>query len=278
MSALPRNRLNLDQLPRRQQYLSHQVQATDMLGGGEIPLQISRWKIDARGIPLAVTRAAGPQAVIDPLDVIEEVQLINIQQTDGERVQLVMNHADDGKAWIFDRQFRLYSLTCFLYDTNVERLDDESWDPHGLARWEEFYEKGRISQLAQYREILRLSFAEFTFWGGFTESMPSITGLNEHQLQLVFGFYVMHDASVEAEVPGDNVITADSGVNGEDPLPVAASVSREGAVAAGIRSSKPGVPRFARPPPTPAATIAAAQAFAGARAAMLILPILGGIE
>ena len=176
--------LKYDDLPSRRDFLKGGIDPH-----ADNPLRLSVHKLDEMGRP-------SPDAWFDVIFL--KSQMLSIDND--ERVQYVVNSEDDGKAYFFGRTHRMYSVSAFLIDSDLESdqvrfmLDEGIVAGDVAALWEATYDQYlRATQAVKQRLVSAIKWQDNTFWGYLLGMNMSDTADNDNVVTVSFSFFSVRD-------------------------------------------------------------------------------------
>lgn len=131
----------------------------------DTPVRMSVHQLDSHNIPVEVS-------ILD-LDFIH-VQLVSSPRD--ERVQYVINSADNGKAYYFGRTMKVYTFSGFMIDSNLgENQDGSEVDfqlrGHLLSYWKSVWERYlRAGVAVKNKYVVKIPWKDITIFGIFLSS------------------------------------------------------------------------------------------------------------
>lgn len=194
-------KLTPDSLPSRSKYLTSSQDVDDI-----VRPTITLHRLFDNGLPED-----------DPVEIAYMLHIQSFSMPDEERIQISVNSVDDGKVYIFGRQTRVYSASCFLVDSNQ---DDPSLGGSLLFKWLELYEdKFRLTKCLEGNYIVRIRWRNSEYWGYILSNVRSIESTNPSVIPVSFTFaHIFGEEHVDLDVLDPQ--------NGHPAFP--AMISREG--------------------------------------------------
>jgi len=193
--------LTPDSLPSRMKYLTSSQDVDDIVRS-----TITLHRLFDNGLPED-----------DPIEIADMLHIQSIAMPDEERIQISVNSVDDGKVYIFGRQTRVYSASCFLVDSDQ---DDPALGGSLLFKWLELYEdKFRLTKCLERNYIVRIRWRNSEYWGYILSNVRSIESTNQNVVPVSFTFaHIFGEEHVDLDVLDPQ--------NGHPAFPV--MISKEG--------------------------------------------------
>jgi len=169
--------LTPDRLPSRMKYLTSSQDVNDIVRS-----TITLHRLLDNGLPEEA-----------PVEIADMLHIQSISVPDEERIQISVDSADDGKVYIFGRQARVYSVSCFLVDSNqdsrVGSAIDQAFGGNLLTRWLEFYEdQFRFTKCLERGYIVRIRWRNSEYWGYILSNARTIESTNPSVIPISFTF------------------------------------------------------------------------------------------
>jgi hypothetical protein len=160
----------------------------------------------------------------DPIQIADMVRIQSVNLADEERTQIVVNNVDSGKLYLFGRQPRLYTVSAFIIDSNLDPLvgtDSAIYagSSHLLSEWLALYEEHfRLTKCLDKSTIARLRWRTSEYWGYLTSNVRSGESTNQNLIVVSFSF--LH-------VSGEEHVDLDT-IESDEGDTIEATISREG--------------------------------------------------
>lgn len=159
-----------------------------------------------------------------PVQIADMLKIQSINMADEERTQIVVNNVDSGKLYLFGRQPRLYTVSAFIIDSNLDteigkRGTIYAGSSHLLTEWLDLYEEYfRLTKCFEKNLIARLRWRTSEYWGYVTGNVRSGESMNQNLVVVSFTF---------AHIFGEEHVLLDTITpNGGKSFP--AAISKEG--------------------------------------------------
>lgn len=162
---------------------------------------------DAARSSLTVHRLVNNTPDDNPIKSADMLRIQGINIADEERTQIVVNNVDSGKLYLFGRQPRLYTVSAFIIDSDLDPgIGKESLiyagSSHLFSKWLALYEEYfRLTKCYEYNLIGRLRWRTSEYWGYVMSNMRSMESSNQNLITIGFVFaHVFGEEHVNLEI------------------------------------------------------------------------------
>lgn len=169
---------------------------------------------------------------------IASADLLHVQQLqlpEEERMQMQIGSADDGKLYTFGRMTRMYAISGFIVDSNLEpgqgsRKADKEFGGHLITQWDNLYEKYfRMTACLKERRLVRFRWRLSSMYGYILSNIKGIESTQPSVAVVNFTFLCLFEVSGLKKKPI---------MRFSEDLEIAGSSSYEGLVSAGVAPEK----------------------------------------
>lgn len=161
----------------------------------------------------------------------EMVHVQSVQMPQEERIQMLINSADDGKLITYGRTTRMYAVTGFLVDSNLSPLQgsravDLLFGGHLMAKWDDYYETFfRLTACLKPRRLVRFRWRFNSFYGYLLSNIKGLESTQPSVCVVNFTFLSLYE---------DNGFDRQPVMKISDDIQIAGAASYESLVSLGI--------------------------------------------
>lgn len=133
---------------------------------------------------------------IKPVMALDMLRIQGLQLPQEERFQPVVDSAGDGQAYFFGRNVRVYQVSAYMIDTNLDRGQENAagnLSGHLLVKWKKAYEEIRASALIRARRILRMVWHKSESLGYVLSQVASLDASQPNVCQIGLAFMSVCD-------------------------------------------------------------------------------------
>jgi hypothetical protein len=131
-----------------------------------------------------------------PIMTLDMLRIQGLQLPQEERFQPVVDSSGDGQAYFFGRNVRVYQVSAYMIDTNLDRGQEEAsagLSGHLLTKWKQTYEEIRASSLVRARRILRMVWHKSESLGYILSQVASLDAGQPNVCQIGLAFMSVCD-------------------------------------------------------------------------------------
>jgi hypothetical protein len=139
------------------------------------------------------------------ISVIDVLHISGLNMPQAERFQPVATMVDDGQGFFYGRSQRVYSVSAFIVDSNLDAHQgtgvDRRLNGRLLSAWKNMYERYlRMSVAVPRRYIARLSWRFSDFFGYVTSYAVALDATQPFLCQLQLSFFSVYERE-KARIP-----------------------------------------------------------------------------